>query len=670
MTLEILEEGGFGLLKNAYHKEKELNIFLKTFDKILVDEFAEIALSDAILEDHILQKVENLKHNDHFLKYYGAFVNPEKLKDNNKLTISALILQKEAGICNLEDIVNTGMIYEKENLKYIISYLVKGFYILQQNGIATRDIKLSNIFLVENKDGNEFKYKVSNFSIGCLLFESVNILGTDAISGCSKMYAAPEVERKFFNKQMKKNIKNEDYDPFRADVYSLGICVLKLMGFANPKKDLEDGLLKKSEVLAKFNDFEKILNAMLCDDFSRRVDFKQLWVLLTGDEEFSFELKPPLGLFIEEKKYYEKWRTEKQRRRIFTSEDLIKLYNEHKQLFEVYHKSVKREKDAQYHLETAWSYLTEFKNKPINTLNGNTDESYEKIDGKEEIFCLKETANVLRKKGEFAQAIDLLRECLIVCDKVYKRTNSFDKDYMINEDYADCYLQLAVNFLGLGKENEAEDNCQQSLNLLRMSFGETNEKTAQAYAVLGEINEKLEEFQKSEEFYLKVLEIQKINLAQNESITANTYNSLGGIYFRQEIPEKAEENYKLALEIMKKIYGTCHPDVAESFLNLAELYKEIWDFEKAEECFNEGMKIYENLYGEKNENIKEIQESLIELYGIMGNIKKKEKKFKEAEEIYNKALKIAQSLNSIYCLVLSENLKNLYLDGILENLEK
>ena len=124
------------------------------------------------------------------------------------------------------------------------------------------------------------------------------------------------------------------------------------------------------------------------------------------------------------------------------------------------------------------------------------------------------------------------------------------------------------------------------------------------------------------------------------------------------------------MDIRIKIYGTSHLDVANSYLNLGILYKEIWDFEKADEFFNEGKKIYEGFYGENNSKIVSINEALIDLYVIMGNIKKKDKKFKEAEEIYNKALKLAQNQNSIYCMVISENLKSLYLDGILENLEK
>ena len=667
--LESSEESSFGISKRAYNHENEKNIILKTFDHILASEFSEIALSDAILEDYILNKVENLKITDYVLKYYGVFLDPEKTKSS----LSSLIFQKEDGICSLEDIVNSGMVYEKENLKYVMTYLIKGLYILQKNGIAVRDVKLSNFVLVENEECNAYAYKIKNLSIGCFLFEGTTFIGNENISGCNKMYAAPEVERSFFNKNIKKNNKKDEYDPFKADAYSLGVCLLKLMGFLNPKQEINEGNLLKPEFLLKYQDFDKFLKNMLCEDPMHRYDFKQLWMLLSNSEDIlSYIPKPPEKLYLEERKHFEKWRDDMERKRINHADDIMRIFYEHKNLFKIYSKSLKKQKESQYHFDKACSLFKEYKER-LNTnnsyTNGATIETTERMDDKEEIFIFRERANQLRKNDEQEKAIEVLRDCLNICERIYKKSDSYDKEYMLNEDFANCFLQIAINYLDLGKEKEAEENCQQSLNLLLLSFGENNEKTAKAYAVLGAINEKNEEIEKAEEFYLKFLDIRK---GENnfDSDIANVYNSLGGIYLKQENQEKAEEYYKKALDIRIKIYGTSHLDVANSYLNLGILYKEIWDFEKADEFFNEGKKIYEGFYGENNSKIVSINEALIDLYVIMGNIKKKDKKFKEAEEIYNKALKLAQNQNSIYCMVISENLKSLYLDGILENLEK
>lgn len=673
IIFESSEEGGFGTSKRAYNHEKAQNITIKSFDHILADEFSEIALSDAILEDYILNKVENLKFTDYFLKYHGVFLDPAETKPQ----VSSLVFQKEDGICTLEDIVNSGLVYEKEHLKYVLSYLIKGLYILQKHGIAVRDVKLSNFVLVENEEGNACAYKIKNFSIACFLFEGVTFLGSENISGCCKMYAAPEVEQYFFNKNNRKNNKKEEYDPFKADVYSLGLCLLRLMGFSNPRKEIEEGNLQKPEFLLKYQEFDIFLKNMLCEDSSHRYDFKQLWLLFSNSEDLSsFSPKPPENLYIEERKYFEKWRDDRERKSIKGPDDIMRLFYEHKTLVKVYSRSMEQQKEWQkkawqYHLDKTWSLFKEYKER-LNTnnsytVNGGTIETTERMDDKEEIFIFMERANQLRQSGEQEKAIEVLRDCLNICERIYKKSDCYDKEYMLNEDFAECFLQMAVNYLDLGKEKEAEENCQQSLNLLLLSFGEADERTAKAYAVLGAINEKNEEIEKAEEFYLKVLEIRK---GESNPEIANVYNSLGGIYFRQENQEKAEEFYQKALDIRKKCYGKSHPEVANSWLNLGILYKEIWDFEKADEFFNEGKKIYEGLYGEKNSKVESINEALIDLYVIIGNIKKKDKKFKEAEEIYNKALKLAQNQNSIYCMVISENLKSLYLDGILENLEK
>lgn len=486
------------------------------------------------------------------------------------------------------------------------------------------------------------------------------------------MYAAPEVDRSFFNKNIKKNYKQEEYDPFKADAYSLGVCLLKLMGFSNPRKEIEDGNLLKPEFLLKYQDFDKFLKSMLCENPVNRYDFKQLWMLLSNSEEISsYSPKLPEKLYILERKHFEKLRDDSERKRINSTDDIMRLFYEHKNLFKVYLKSLKKQKESEFHFEKACFLFKEYKER-LNTnnsytVNGGTIETTERMDDKEEIFIFRERANQLRKNGEQAKAIEALRDCLNICERIYKKSDCYDNEYMLNEDFADCFLQIAINYLDLGQEKEAEENCQQSLNLLLLSFGEADEKTAKAYAVMGAINEKNEEIEKAEKFYLKALDIRK---GENNSDIADVYNSLGGIYLREENQEKAEEFNKKALDIRKQIYGTSHLEIANSCLNLGILYKEIWDFEKADEFFNEGKKIYEALYGENHSKIESINEALIDLYVIIGNIKKKDKKFKEAEEIYNKALKLAQNQNSIYCMVISENLKSLYLDGILENLEK
>jgi len=156
VLLEILGEGGFGIVQKAYLKRQEKYVALKTFLK-----YEENTISQIILEDDLLKKVEDVGTHyggeNHFLKYYGAFRDPE---GSNQYSV---ILQMESGISTLDDILSVGKEFSFAEFLHIIRQLIKGFALLQSNGIAQRDIKPQNIILVEDKNNQkEFLFKVSD----------------------------------------------------------------------------------------------------------------------------------------------------------------------------------------------------------------------------------------------------------------------------------------------------------------------------------------------------------------------------------------------------------------------------------------------------------------------------------------------------------------------------
>ena len=153
--------------------------------------------------------------------------------------------------------------------------------ILQKNGIANRDIKPDNFILI--REDNVFKYKLTDFGIGIKLLEnSSNLVYFATIQGFSKDFASPEVLE--YALESRDFEENEQYDPFLADVYSLGVTVLFMMGmslqFINEVRKLKsEDLVNSLQVFFKEGKYDlicEILGDMLHKDPTKRKTFLQI----------------------------------------------------------------------------------------------------------------------------------------------------------------------------------------------------------------------------------------------------------------------------------------------------------------------------------------------------------------------------------------------------------
>ena len=132
--LENLGKGGFGIVRKAYNISSNEFLAIKSFKKKGKREL----LEQIMLEDELLSKIENIRtsqpeYYEYFLKYNGVFMNP---KEKN-----ALVLEMESGCCALANILEAGKVYTCGELLYVLPKLVEGFSILEENGIANRDVK-------------------------------------------------------------------------------------------------------------------------------------------------------------------------------------------------------------------------------------------------------------------------------------------------------------------------------------------------------------------------------------------------------------------------------------------------------------------------------------------------------------------------------------------------
>ena len=284
--LEVLGEGGCGIVHKAYHKILQKYVALKYLNNNDPSK-EETVLQETILENELLFKIEKVRleqPNLPFLTYYGLF------KDSSGKTP---IFQMESGITTLNDILKQNKQYTSNEILYFLKQITQGFAKLQEIGIANRDVKPLNIILCENdKEEDHYDYKISDFGIGCTVTSLDRKISCKGITGATETYAAPEV-RELLEKSKQDDNFDEYYNPFLSDIYSLGVMVLKMIDFGIKSKNIQRILLNKEEKLKGHEPIFEILENMLEKDPQKRIDFIKLNEKVTElEQKFNFGVKP------------------------------------------------------------------------------------------------------------------------------------------------------------------------------------------------------------------------------------------------------------------------------------------------------------------------------------------------------------------------------------------
>ena len=349
ILLEKLGQGGFGYVQKMYdYIMNDFRAFKQFKNKIGYSE--QKTLEAIMLENGLLQLVEKIRSRKkenakYFLKYYGVFKSGTNSED--------LLLLMENGRATLEDILKAGKIYSCEELMYVLREIVNAFFILEENGIAHRDVKAGNIILKEkNENVDQFDYKIMDFGIGCKLSEdwqNTNTIKVKTITGVTEEYAAPEVLSllKFPDKEV--------YNPFQADVFSLGIIVLKMINNKFRRKNL-DLLLQQQLKLPGYEQISLLLEGMVDENPSIRWTFERILEYLNEKQDL---LKCP----TDEWKYIKKWQIEiRDKKMENTYEDLQKLFEEHETICFAYRDKVQRPKVVKFHLNRCKDILEKIQN--------------------------------------------------------------------------------------------------------------------------------------------------------------------------------------------------------------------------------------------------------------------------------------------------------------------
>ncbi len=671
--IDLFGKGGNAQVFKAYHKRNHRFVALKQIPLKDSAAFGQNNQKRINMETSIVTTILESKNPlipMYFLKYYGIY------QDSHEIYI-----EMEPGLVTVNDLIEAGRSFSKNETLSILYDLSKSLNFLEKNGIANRDVKPGNVMLIPNSVPHVYDYKIYDFGIGCILDPNEKMTHRNSLLGFTPEYVAPELGKILGNYDN----TTENYNPFIADVYSLGLMALKMIGlpYAEFRKTEE-------EIVDDYEDLGEILKEMFQRDPEARIGLQGLENLLEKVLKKKSILPPKI-----EKSYIEK--AIRQRISKEGNRDYKQINLEYLEIFDKYI-SLGRMQEAGNVMEKAmYDVLI-----PYSFLKQTH----------EEVRCLSGMGLVYEKKGDLVWAERAFREALNISKQLL-----WDKEAL----EAETMGKVGAFYLRIGDYLIAEKLLEQAFNLNKVLYGEKHLYVGNTMRLLGDLYIKKKNYKKAfemvshayqmingllysenkppnnqtllnlthslnmneifyvkslgiweehiygenarqfppnmmniellenrigsltsqEEFYLKAFKSRKqswkkiVNIINGDLALVTC--SLGRIHADLGDYKKAERLFIQALKTQERLFGEINGDVAKSYFNLAEIYKHLANLAKAEKLGLRGFSIRMRLFGEKNLEIFESMTLLESIYRKMGKI--------DLEKFYAiKGIKLAREL--------------------------
>ena len=551
--LEILGEGGFGCVCKAYEKTTSKYFALKYF------KFSED--SDILIEDMILDQIQQINNPD-FLQYYGIY--------RDSKTANGYVLKMESGTMTLQNFLKMSFSFEESEVIYILNSLVSQMALLQIHGIANRDIKPMNVIIVEdNEKINNFYFKIADFGSGCILENPAkNMIPCASIGEITEKYASPEALKAFSDDE---TFEKQLYDPFKSDVYSLGLTILSLLGFSLENYKTKDCKLKE------------ILQKMLEIYPEDRADFQEIKKYMSNLMKYA---KKPTKI----SSACQKWPEFKMQTK--SIKDKVETYFKY---FKAY-KDISRYEPAEFYICECEKYQAD--------LDGIDKKLIEDLYFELAWYYAEIKYNFEKAKQFFDKSVQL-------------------KLQLYGEESIE--MAMVYNVLGLycskveRNDEKTEGLYNKSIELfIKVCNGENHEELARPYHNLAMFYKEKKESELAEHYHMKSLEVRRRLSGEEHKETAWNYNSIAHFYWDRKEYDKAEENFKKGLEIRVRVLGEEHADCVQSYWALGNFYWKVRkNFGKAEEFLKKAAIVSGKIYGNTHQetanmvqNLKNMQKAM------------------------------------------------------------
>ncbi|XP_007896091.1 testis-specific serine/threonine-protein kinase 2-like [Callorhinchus milii] len=207
---EVIGEGTYSVVKKAFSPKLGKSVAIKVIDKS--------KLSKTYINKFLKREIKTLTrcYHPNIVKVHEIFASQDTL----------LIVMEEAKL-DLYELINSKHHLSERVARQIFKQITEALKYCHDLGIAHRDLKCENILLI-----TENCPKLSDFGFACS-----DDCSSSTFCG-SPAYAAPEI------------LNGEVYNPFKADIWSLGVILYLMVTGCMPFNDNDLSKLVKLQAQA------------------------------------------------------------------------------------------------------------------------------------------------------------------------------------------------------------------------------------------------------------------------------------------------------------------------------------------------------------------------------------------------------------------------------------
>ena len=240
------------------------------------------AISNVKKEINLLKKIQEKDTNHYFIKFLNFCIIKEESDEYSSNSTAYILMEK--GLRSLSEVLlsrkknpHNFIYFSLEEVLRIIKHLIDAFAFLQRElNMAHCDIKPQNILMMKE---NDLEFKVCDVGAGELLMNDQHTR-TKTIEGSIPFIAPELLAENLFSKK--------SYNPFKADVFSLGLCIIYIITFRTftriDRQSLNEEIFQEtlnewideSYSIMKNDDLKVLLKEILIRDPKLRPDFKDL----------------------------------------------------------------------------------------------------------------------------------------------------------------------------------------------------------------------------------------------------------------------------------------------------------------------------------------------------------------------------------------------------------
>jgi CHAT domain-containing protein/tetratricopeptide (TPR) repeat protein len=281
----------------------------------------------------------------------------------------------------------------------------------------------------------------------------------------------------------------------------------------------------------------------------------------------------------------------------------------------------------------------------------------------DEIGLLSNLAVLYMINTRYAEAEPLLKRALTLAEKDAERDWLAEKMKLSNDsqqaEVGRRMLNLANLYFKMKRYDDSGALANRALDIFRRVYGEVHPEVARARNDLGMLNIATGDFAAAESHLTGALDIALgIYGDKPQPLVAEYYSGLAYLYERTGKHNQALTFSRHSLDILEKTVGKNNPRTLRCLNSIAVIQANLGNFKQAEQILRDVLESTRILMGEKHESLASGMSNLASVLAVQG-------KHGEANRFFVKAIEIAEQKRENAFLILSEQQKLKYIDGLL-----